>query len=54
MNAPHYMYMNCRIYDYNKSQEETTIVKMNCNTLGCAEIYQSKFKIIGIAIVENK
>jgi hypothetical protein len=40
--------------DANKSNEETTIIKLDCNTLHCVEVYQSKFKIIHIAIVESK
>ena len=54
IDDPSIMYMNCRMIDFNKSNEETTIIKLDCDTLNCVEVYWSKFKIIHIAIVENK
>ena len=55
MDAPNLMYMNCCLNDHSKSSnEETTIIKMDCNDLQCSEVYWSKFKIIHIAVVENK
>lgn len=54
MDASNIMYMNCQMLDLNKQNEETIIIKMDCNNLVCAEVYWSKFKIIHLAIVENK
>ena len=54
MDNPNVMYMNCRILDPIKHIEETSIIKMDCKNLVCNEVYWSRFKIIHIAIVENK
>jgi hypothetical protein len=54
MDFSNIMYMVCPVIDSTKSHEETTIVKMDCDTLCCAEIFWTKRKIIHIAVVENK
>lgn len=35
MDTPNIMYMNFRMLDSNKSNEETTIIKLDCDTLHC-------------------
>jgi hypothetical protein len=36
-----------------KENEETSIVRLNTDTLQCQEIYTSKYKIINLAMLEN-
>ena len=42
------------INNFDSQTGETSIIKIDSDTLACNEIYQSKFKLIHMAIYEKK